>query len=299
VRDRARQLRYEVAGSSSAMGTAAAAFVFATGLISRHRAAQATSAFAAGLMCASLRSSARRVERQVRNCEDAIAVLGAVGPCAPPLGNWAIEADFGQLIAGELTHYPTAVVECGSGLTTLLIGTWLRFNGQGMLYSLEHDSRFAEETRHRLRQIGVADRVEVIDAPLTEQDVGNVRVPWYAPAAVEKLPTAIDLLVVDGPPDVSPLARWPAIPLLHDRLKDEAAVLVDDGRDRDARRTAARWTREFPDLELYWHDTVKGSWRLVKNPRAVEESHHVRRARGLIRMVAPRPSGFDRRPVRR
>jgi predicted O-methyltransferase YrrM len=297
-RDRVRQLLYEATGSSTATGAAAAGLVLAAGMIGR-RSPQTTTAVTAGLIYAYLRSAAAAVQREVRNSADAIAVLGALGPFAAPIGGWAIEPDFGQLIARELTRSPTVVVECGSGVTTQLIGAWLHSNQHGMLYSLEHDSHFAQETRNRLQQMGVADRVHVIDAPLFEQDTGSARVAWYAPAAIEKLPAAIDLLVVDGPPDTSPLARWPAIPRLHDRLKEEAVVLVDDGRDRSARLIAARWVQEFPDLELYWHDTVKGSWRLVKTARAAAESPRRRRVRGLIRLLAPRPSGFGRSPARR
>jgi predicted O-methyltransferase YrrM len=235
----------------------------------------------------------------VRNSEDTLAVLAAVGPFAPPMGTWAIEADFGQLIARELTGRPAAVVECGSGLTTLLIGAWLRATGHGTLHSLEHDSCFADEITARLRKSGVAENVNVIDAPLSHQTVGGTRIPWYDPSAIARLPSAIDLLVVDGPPAVTPLARWPVIPLLHDRLAPGAVVLVDDGRTNHARHTVERWVSDFHDLEVYWHDTVKGTWRLVKTPRAQQERPGIRRARTLIRALAPRPSGFARWPVRR
>ena len=66
------------------------------------------------------------------------------------------------------------------------------------------------------------------------------RLSWYSgDALAAALPDRIDLLLVDGPPDLfGPGVRWPAVPLLRDRLGPGAAVLMDDG-DRPAERRAA------------------------------------------------------------
>jgi predicted O-methyltransferase YrrM len=240
-----------------------------------------------------------RLEREVRNAGDRVSLLSAVENASPGLGTWAIEADMGQLIAHEVDG-KQSILECGSGVTTLLIADRLRARGTGRLYSLEHDPGFAQATRARLDAAGLTDWVEVISAPLAERALGGRRIRWYAESVIEsRLPEEIDLLIVDGPPATARWARWPAIEVLHERLTPGAVVLVDDGRRRAERRTALRWQADHPELTLYWHDTVKGTWKLVKEGRAHREAWPTAALRALVRRLDPCPRGFGRWPVRR
>ena len=240
-----------------------------------------------------------RVERQVRNLGDAVALSSNPEASRPSFGTWAIEPDIAQLIVQEVEGKHT-VVECGSGLTTLVIAERLRSRGTGRLYTLEHDPTFAEKTKAHLEAAGLGDWVELINAPLVDQTFCGRRVSWYSePAIGPRLPAEIDLLVVDGPPGLTPWARWPAVEVLHERLAPGAVVLVDDGRRRSERRAAFRWQADHPELVLYWHDTVKGTWRLVKEGRAQREGRLSSVAREILRSVDPCPRGFGRWPVRR
>jgi hypothetical protein len=235
-----------------------------------------------------------RLERQARNVADSAMIFSLLGSCPPALGTWAIEADFGQLIARELTNRPEAVIECGSGVTTLIIAACLRANGSGRLYSLEHDPAYARQTALQLDAAGLGEWVDLIVAPLIEQEFGLESVAWYdLSIVVERLPSVIDLVVVDGPPSTSRSARWPAMDVLYDRLVTQGVVLLDDGRQRRERRAAFRWQGDL-DLQLFWHDTVKGSWMLVKLAKPRNETLWMRLGRRLIRSVYPRPSGFGR-----
>jgi hypothetical protein len=240
-----------------------------------------------------------RVERQVRNVGDAVALSSHADASRPAFGTWAIEPDIAQLIVQEVEGKHT-VVECGSGVTTLVIAERLRSRGTGRLYTLEHDPMFAKKMKARLDADGLGDWVEFIDAPLVNQTFCSRRVNWYSePAITPRLPAEIDLLVVDGPPALTPWARWPAIEVLHERLAADAVVLVDDGRRRSERRTVFRWQAEHPELVLYWHDTVKGTWRLVNEGRAQREGRLCSAAREMLRRLDPCPRGFGRWPVRR
>ena len=240
-----------------------------------------------------------RLSREIRNSADAAAVAAWLGDATPPLGGWAIEPDFARLIAIDLTRGPDTVVECGSGTTTLLIAAFLRRNGRGRLFSLEHDFAFAERTRENLRAAGLAHVCEVIWAPLVLQSIRGREVRWYDPAQLERVPARIDVLVVDGPPAVSRWARWPAAQAFIDRLTPGAAILVDDGRRWHERRTVFHWRAEHDELELHWHDTVKGSWRLVKaegpRDRGSAVSAYQRARRGLNQT----PAGYGRWSVER
>jgi predicted O-methyltransferase YrrM len=239
------------------------------------------------------------LHREIRNSGDAAVVAAWLGASTPPLGAWAIEPDFGRLIAMELADLPDVVVECGSGATTLLIAALLQRNGRGRLFTLEHDRAYAERVRQQVRAAGLTDVCEVIWAPLTPQSIGDHGVHWYDAAKVAELPESIDVVLVDGPPAVAPWARWPALEVLGDRLAPGASVLVDDGRRGDESRTVFRWQAEHSDLELHWHDTVKGTWRLVKSGARRSPGRPTSVYRYLRRRLNPRPQGHGRWPVQR
>lgn len=244
------------------------------------------------------RHAVNHIEREVRSAQDAAVIVAALGEASPFFGRWAIEADFAGIIARELEVCPDLVVECGSGSTTVVIASKLTSNGRGQLISLEHDPLYAERTRRLLRNAGLDDVVCVVVAPLEIQRIGGRSVLWYEPRAVNRaIEGEIDLLVVDGPPQLSRWSRWPALELLHPHLSPSSVVLLDDGRTKHARRTVMAWNRTFADMELYWIDSVKGTWMLKPTLRIRGSLFDSFLA--IARTLNPRPSGFGRWPVRR
>ena len=64
---------------------------------------------------------------------------------------------------------------------------------------------------------------------------------WYAAAAWKDL-DEIDLLFVDGPPaNIAKKARFPALPLLADRLSHRAIIVADDLVREGEREIVADW----------------------------------------------------------
>lgn len=246
-------------------------------------------------------SVAHSLDRQIRNGADTTVIARLVGSHLPALGTWAIEGDFGQLISQEVQRGPTTnIVECGSGVSTLVIAAQLCLKGVGRLYTIEHDPRYAEETARRLVDAGLDKWVCMIVAPTVRQTLGTETIRWYDLAQVEpQLPEAIHLLIVDGPPSTYPWARWPAVKALYGRMPVGGVVLADDGRTRYERKTAFRWQAEHDDVELYWQDTVKGTWRLVKLAGARPDGPITDSIRLVRRILNPRPQGFGRWPIRR
>ena len=299
-RDRLVTLQLEAQGWPELRGIATAAGVLAA---ARASGAPLRPAAGLGLIAGLARRELLRARheslREVRNSADASALAGWLGDRSPPPGAWAIEPDFARLIADQLTRNPDTVVECGSGTTTLLIGGFLRRNGRGQVFSLEHDSRFAESTQRQIEAAGLSDVCQVIYAPLKPQAFGDEVLGWYDLDCLGGLPEAIDLLVVDGPPADGPWARWPALCVLGDRLRPNASILVDDGRRREECRMVFRWLASRVDLELYWHDTIKGSWQLVRAPDTKRVTGIRGRYRAIRRALNPRPAGFGRWPVQR
>nr|WP_277605212.1 class I SAM-dependent methyltransferase [Glycomyces sp. L485] len=148
-----------------------------------------------------------------------------------------------------MAHKRTRVLECGSGTTTVIMAYAMRSLGSGTVTALEHDPRFAELTRRELTVRGLADWAEVVDAGLSEVEVDGDLWRWYDTAAIPS--GELDMLLVDGPPaDTGLQARYPALPLLADRLAGYAVVVLDDANRPDERAITERWTGRFPQFEL-------------------------------------------------
>ena len=177
----------------------------------------------------------------------------------PPTRRWAASPDIlRELVTLVLERRPQVVVELGSGASTVIIAACLRRLGGGHLWSLEHLSDFAAETRERLASRELDAWVTIVDAPLTELRVGEGTWRWYDLRGFSP-EGPIELLFVDGPPaETGPLARYPALPLLLPRLAPGAAVLVDDLIRPDEQAVIARWRAEVTGLQVRSLSLEKG-----------------------------------------
>ncbi len=157
---------------------------------------------------------------------------------------------------------PATVLELGSGVSTIVIARRLQQLGHGHLVALEHLPEHAERTRAELASQGLADVATVVDAPLEEVSVGPATWSWYE--LRPGVPAVIDALFVDGPPGgTGSLARYPALPLLRDRLVPGATVFVDDGDRPDEQEMVRRWQLEIDGLQATHLPLVKGAWLLA------------------------------------
>ena len=91
---------------------------------------------------------------------------------------------------------------------------------------------------------------------------------WYDLDALEDV-TSIDMVIVDGPPgNIQRLARYPALPLLADRLSDKAVVVLDDCFRHAEKEIVARWLRDYPGFTDQTIGTEKGTVILRKSEKA-------------------------------
>jgi predicted O-methyltransferase YrrM len=174
---------------------------------------------------------------------------------------WAVSPDFATIVAAAIRdRHPNVVVELGSGVSTLIMGYCLDDLGQGRLISIEHDEAHAARSRDAVARHGLGHVVTIAHAPLADVEVDGRTYRWYK---LPELPDRIDVLIVDGPPAThDPQARYPALPLLMDRLRDAALILVDDGARRGEREMVARWAERFPLVTVEFQATEKGAYLL-------------------------------------
>ena len=152
------------------------------------------------------------------------------------------------------------MVECGSGLSTVVLARCLQINGEGHVYSMEHMPEFAQVTREELQHQGLAEWATVLDAPLVAHNINGQQFQWYQ---VDQLPTEpFDLLIVDGPPArTGPTPRYPAGQKLFARLSPRATIFIDDAARPEERAVIGKWQMEFSNIrfEINADDFQKGA----------------------------------------
>ncbi len=211
-----------------------------------------------------------RIAEQIAETQGLVQLTPYEHPYPMPFGGgWALTADAAALLAREVAlNRPHIIVELGSGVSSVLLGRLLKEMGEGKVYSLDHDANWAEQTRRHVRASGIAEYVEVLDAPLSRQRFADHEYDWYTvPEAVRRLP-AIDLLIVDGPPaalEPEGTPRYPALPAFLAQLSPQAVIYVDDAKRPQEQAMLARWLQENPAFEQRMHDTVPGTCLLRRD----------------------------------
>lgn len=175
---------------------------------------------------------------------DKQALLERVGlphDALPNLGSWKADTYLLHRVVDMIEALrPATVVELGSGATSLVIAKALAANGGGTLYSFDQHRPFVDQMGHWLGEHGLSARFQ--HAPLAQRDPRWPGV-WYKLA---DLPSAIDLLLIDGPPWViHPYVRGMA-DRLFDRVVPGGVVMLDDAARPGERHVARRWMREWP-----------------------------------------------------
>lgn len=188
----------------------------------------------------------------------------------PATRGWSASPDFLLVVLRHARRAePMVVVECGSGASTVVLARSLQLNGKGHLYSLEHQAEHAAATKAELDRHDLSSWASIILAPLVAHELNGETWSWYDD---EELPdTAIEMLVIDGPPlPEGPMIRYPAGPRLFPRLAPGAVVFLDDATREDEQLCLERWSREFAGSQRQDHDCEKGcaslTWKANARP---------------------------------
>lgn len=165
----------------------------------------------------------------------------------PLTRGWAASPDILlALVKQVFERRPGTLLDCGSGISTLILALACKRQGRGIVISLDHLEEFAARTDQLLTEWGVREFVDLRVAPLQSREIEGRSVAWYS---VEALPDSLDFIFVDGPPELTgPFARWPAGPLLLPSLAPGGAVVIDDANREQDREIIRDWLRRFPNL---------------------------------------------------
>jgi O-antigen/teichoic acid export membrane protein/predicted O-methyltransferase YrrM len=203
--------------------------------------------------------------RQIESLFSIYSTLNIAQPL-PPMRGWSVSPDLATVMISLIHELkPMVIVEAGSGASTLISAYTLKKEGAGLVVSLEQDELYADITRANVNRHGLGDFASVRHAPLKKVTIDSRPWLWYDLAKIADL-TSIDLLIIDGPPgNIQRLARYPALPLLADRLSDRAVIVLDDFFRHAEKEILARWLRDFPGFTHQVVGTEKGTAILRKS----------------------------------
>ena len=149
---------------------------------------------------------------------------------------------------------PNTIFEIGSGVSTIISSYSLKKNGFGKIISLDHNEKYAEITRNEIQKHNLEKYANIIYSPL--KNYKNFK--WYDLSYVDNI-DSIDMLVIDGPPiKIGRNARYPAIPLLLDKLSKNAVIILDDANRSNEKATIENWKKQYDCFEFYYIDNEKG-----------------------------------------
>lgn len=203
---------------------------------------------------------------QIESLFDIYSTLKFEAPL-PASRFWAVSPDMARILLQEIyRHQPQTVLECGSGLSTLLMAAAMKKNGLGKLRALEHDAAQAERTRIMLAEHQLESWAEVIHAPLVNHEIQGRSYAWYDLSALD-FSLSIDLLFIDGPPHHDGFCtRYPTLPLLKPMLTEKTLIILDDAGHPPEQSTVMRWSREFEDFSSEYRSTEYGTHLIRLSP---------------------------------
>jgi len=183
----------------------------------------------------------------------------------PITQDWSAAADFLFLIKEYcLEKKPEIIVECSSGVSSLILAKCCQINKTGHVYSLENGKEYQLKTQEILKQYQLENNADIFHAPLETRIINNEKYKWYEVRKIENL--KIDLLVIDGPPGfIQKHSRYPAIPVLFDQLADDACIFLDDAARDEEKEIVKKWLNQYAELNHEYIKTERGCSVLKKS----------------------------------
>jgi len=149
---------------------------------------------------------------------------------------WSADLVYIQQMARRAATVEGPILECGSGLTTLVLGLVAGRRGVPV-WSMEHHAEWHARMASVLARLRLSTDLRLV--PMN--DYGEYT--WYAPPR-EEMPTDFALVICDGPPGDTPGGRYGLLPVMREHLAPGAVVLLDDASRPEEVAVLRRWGEE-------------------------------------------------------
>jgi hypothetical protein len=184
----------------------------------------------------------RRAIRQINRLKEGeILSRELLAMCAAGWGDDGFRAVGGYLeeVVQSAVAAEGAILEIGSGLTTLLLGLLAGRRGL-QVWTLEHLPEFHHRIQTRLKRYRIPN-VHPILAPL--YDYGEFS--WYASPELELMPHDFRLVIADGPPNSTKGGRYGLLPVMRSHFASEVVILLDDAERVSEQTVLNQWQAQY------------------------------------------------------
>lgn len=171
---------------------------------------------------------------------------------------WDAKLDYFDEITKHAVTTNGPILECGSGLSTLVLGN-LAGKRNIETWSLEHNADWHLRVSKAIQRHRVPG-LNLCLAPLRDYQEFN----WYDPP-LGKMPAKFSLVICDGPPDLAGGGRYGLLPILGERLAPGAVILFDDVREFGQPEVLERWEKEY-GVNVELRETEEVSFAVVRLP---------------------------------
>ena len=155
--------------------------------------------------------------------------------------DWSAEPCLLREVADALDKTDGAVLECGSGVSTLLLAARTLGTGRRVV-TLEHEPAWAERVAAELARTDMT-HVELQVAPLRPCRSGAGE--WYDVSQVAVPEQGFGLVVCDGPPGETEGGRAGLFGEMAEAFADDCLILVDDMHREPEQQMVDGWMRTF------------------------------------------------------
>jgi len=172
-------------------------------------------------------------------------------------GNYGFVAnlDYLEEVAKQAVQTSGPILECGSGLTTIILGLLAGRRGVEV-FSLEHLPSWRSHVLDVLQKHRIP-AVNVCLSPL--RDYGDFF--WYDPP-LNILPQQFQLIICDGPPGKTPGGRYGLLPVMKQYISNENTILLDDAHRPGEMETLEKWVKEAK-VKVQTQARSQGTYALI------------------------------------
>ncbi len=169
--------------------------------------------------------------------------------------SFAARTDYLQEVARQALVTSGPVLECGSGLTTIILGILAGRRGCET-WSLEHNPDWEKKV------VGTIDHYRI---PAVHVNLCPLRThsdfAWYDTSLITP-PEAFPLVICDGPPGTTLGNRYGLLPIMKSRLHSGTIIVLDDTDRPQESEVIRRWSAER-DVIVEDRNSQTGSYAIL------------------------------------
>jgi len=156
-----------------------------------------------------------------------------------------------QEVATRAATAEGPILECGSGVTTIVLGALAGRRGVAV-HTLEHDPAWRDRVAELLQRYRIPG-VHLHLAPIIDRGAFD----WYE-VPKGSWPDEFGFVVCDGPPGDTKGGRYGLLPVLGARLRPGSIILLDDATRPGEMAVRRRWRAEREVRERVEHGPDRG-----------------------------------------